>query len=109
MSEEHNPILAASTFDAERLERLLAENIVDSALAVTRARYAPFQATYDAAFDDWERMMDASGLPDPMGTYAVLNIHYPQILDDRGFVGCMHCGVPWRCPPFAGLAVQELT
>lgn len=106
MSDENNPILAANTFDGEAFEQLLIKNVVDPTLEVRRALYAPFQAAYDAAFDDWERMMDAPGLPDPIGTYTILNIHYPQTLLDRGFVGCIHCGVPWRCPPFAGLVVQ---
>lgn len=66
-------------------------------------RYAPFQAAYDAAFADWNRLMDASGLPDPMGTYAVLNIHYPQILLELGCVGCIHCNAAWPCAPFAAL------
>lgn len=72
-----------------------------------RLRYAPFQGAYDAAHADWERLMDAPGLPDPLGAYAVLNVHYPQILERLGFVGCMHCDAAWPCAPFADLAEQR--
>lgn len=68
-----------------------------------RLRAAPFQAAYDAAFAGWSRLMDAPGLPEPMAGYAVLNIHYPQILDRLGCVGCWHCKVAWPCAPFAAL------
>lgn len=73
-----------------------------------RQRYAPFQAAYDAAFADWNKLMDAPGLPEPMAGYAVLNIHYPKILERLGYVGCAHCGTEWPCPPFAELKAKEL-
>jgi hypothetical protein len=78
----------------------------DLTAEVMRLHYAPFQAAYDAAFADWNRLMDASGLPDPMGGYAVLNIHYPQILDRPGCVGCLHCNAVWPCAPFVALKGQ---
>ena len=98
-----NPLSAASVFDAEAFRRLLAESVVDPTVEVMRLRYAPFQGAYDAAFADWEKLMDAPGLPDPMGAYAVLNIHYPQILERLGCVGCIHCDVAWPCTPFVTL------
>lgn len=104
---EHNPIFSAFTFDAEKFQRLLIEAVVDPTAEARRLRYAPFQDAYDAAFADWERLMDAPGLPDPMGAYAILNLHYPQILEEIGCVGCVHCGIAWPCRPFADLAEQE--
>jgi hypothetical protein len=71
-----------------------------------RLRYAPFQAAYAAALADWNRAMDAEGSPDPMAEYRVLNIHYPQVMERHGFVGCMHCCVAWPCALFAGLEGQ---
>lgn len=106
-SDEHNPIFSVFAFDAEEFQRLLIESVVDPTIEAQRLRYAPFQTAYDAAFADWERLMDAPGLPDPMGTYAILNLHYPCILEEIGCVGCMHCGVAWPCRPFADLAERK--
>lgn len=106
-NDEYSPLLSSNIFDGEALERLLVETVVDPTVEVMRLRHAPFQAAYDAAFADWERLMDAPGLPDPMSTYAILNLHYPWILDEIGCVGCMHCGTAWPCRPFANLAEQD--